>query len=109
MRSGTGDDAYLGLLRRGLDAAFEECQPDIILYNAGTDILAGDPLGLCVPELAPALVAYGRYCCRSLPNTYIFGRLHGLQDCMMLSRQGRMAWAPAHKGSAHCLPSYVQA
>lgn len=28
-----------------LDTAFQHCSPDIVLYNAGTDILDGDPLG----------------------------------------------------------------
>ena len=30
---------------RYLDKAFEEFQPDFVIYNAGTDILEGDPLG----------------------------------------------------------------
>jgi len=29
-----------------LDLAFEEFHPDIVVYNAGTDILEGDSLGL---------------------------------------------------------------
>lgn len=45
MKSGTGDEEYLSLLTKGLDTAFKEFTPDIILYNAGTDILIGDPLG----------------------------------------------------------------
>ena len=67
MHNGMGDEAYLGMLRRGLDAAFGEFQPDIVLYNAGTDILAGDPLGLCVPVLAPAPGASGR--CSSMSKS----------------------------------------
>lgn len=43
--SGVADAAYLSQLQDALDTAFRECQPDIVLYNAGTDILVGDPLG----------------------------------------------------------------
>jgi len=39
------DDDYLERLRSGLDKAFATFQPDFIVYNAGTDILMGDPLG----------------------------------------------------------------
>ena len=43
--SGTGDAEYLARLEEGLAASFREFSPDIVLYNAGTDILVGDPLG----------------------------------------------------------------
>ncbi len=43
--SGTGDKEYLATLKEGLATSFRECSPDIVLYNAGTDILIGDPLG----------------------------------------------------------------
>ena len=43
--SGTGDTEYLARLEEGLTASFREFSPDIVLYNAGTDILVGDPLG----------------------------------------------------------------
>ncbi|XP_065684720.1 histone deacetylase 11 [Hydra vulgaris] len=42
----TEDKEYLELIKRNLDVAFEETKPDFILYNAGTDILCGDPLGM---------------------------------------------------------------
>ncbi|XP_078678448.1 histone deacetylase 11-like [Branchiostoma floridae x Branchiostoma belcheri] len=41
----TEDDRYLSLVRKNLDKALEEFKPDIIVYNAGTDVLEGDPLG----------------------------------------------------------------
>lgn len=44
-RSRTADVAYLEQLQAALDTAFRESQPDIVMYNAGTDILKGDPLG----------------------------------------------------------------
>lgn len=43
--TGIADAAYLKQLQVALDTAFQECQPDIVLYNAGTDVLEGDPLG----------------------------------------------------------------
>lgn len=43
--SGTGDAEYLARLAEGLAASFSKFSPDIVLYNAGTDILVGDPLG----------------------------------------------------------------
>ncbi|ESP04563.1 hypothetical protein LOTGIDRAFT_237312 [Lottia gigantea] len=41
----TDDDVYLDLVRRHIEGALNEFKPDIIVYNAGTDILDGDPLG----------------------------------------------------------------
>ncbi|PSC71162.1 class III RPD3 type histone deacetylase [Micractinium conductrix] len=46
LEPGTGDDQYLGALAGALARAFEEFpNPDLLIYNAGTDILQGDPLG----------------------------------------------------------------
>lgn len=43
---GTADAVYLDKLQQALDdAAAVMPQPHLIVYNAGTDILAGDPLG----------------------------------------------------------------
>ncbi|XP_055613287.1 histone deacetylase 11 [Uranotaenia lowii] len=42
----TDDQEYLQKLRKSLFRAFEEFQPNFLVYNAGTDILKGDPLGL---------------------------------------------------------------
>jgi histone deacetylase 11 len=39
------DREYLTLLRTHLEGALNEFTPDVIVYNAGTDILDGDPLG----------------------------------------------------------------
>ncbi|MEL7530877.1 MAG: histone deacetylase [Bacteroidota bacterium] len=43
--NGTGDDAYLASVRQGLKKAIPEAKPDLIIYNAGTDIYLGDALG----------------------------------------------------------------
>ncbi|XP_041348095.1 histone deacetylase 11-like isoform X2 [Gigantopelta aegis] len=41
----TEDKEYLGLVERNLEEALGEFTPNIVVYNAGTDILVGDPLG----------------------------------------------------------------
>ena len=46
LKSFTEDNEYLSVVSAGLDAALNEFNPDILVYNAGTDILDGDPLGL---------------------------------------------------------------
>lgn len=45
IRCDTGDDEYLAIVQEGVNKAVAEFQPDLLIYNAGTDILAGDPLG----------------------------------------------------------------
>eukprot|EP01130_Rhizamoeba_saxonica_P002031 TRINITY_DN11837_c0_g1_i1.p1 TRINITY_DN11837_c0_g1~~TRINITY_DN11837_c0_g1_i1.p1 ORF type:complete len:335 (-),score=68.34 TRINITY_DN11837_c0_g1_i1:19-912(-) len=45
VRHGTGAEDYLYLLQDGLEQSFSEFTPDLIVYNAGTDILEGDTLG----------------------------------------------------------------
>lgn len=42
---GTKDVEYLRSLKSALQRAAKEIKPDVILYNAGTDVLTGDPLG----------------------------------------------------------------
>lgn len=39
------DDGYLALLRQELPRVLDEERPDLIIYNAGTDVLDGDRLG----------------------------------------------------------------
>ncbi|KAL3267127.1 hypothetical protein HHI36_011267 [Cryptolaemus montrouzieri] len=41
----THDNEYLPLVKGSIITAFEEFNPDLIVYNAGTDILEGDSLG----------------------------------------------------------------
>ena len=43
--TGTGDEAYLGAVAEALDRSIQGFRPDIILYDAGVDIHAGDALG----------------------------------------------------------------
>lgn len=42
---GTEDSEYLQKVEHHCEGALNEIRPDIIVYNAGTDILDGDPLG----------------------------------------------------------------
>uniref|UniRef100_A0A3B4A7A2 Histone deacetylase domain-containing protein n=1 Tax=Periophthalmus magnuspinnatus TaxID=409849 RepID=A0A3B4A7A2_9GOBI len=42
---GTEDSEYLQKVELHCDGALNEVRPDVIVYNAGTDILDGDPLG----------------------------------------------------------------
>ena len=44
MPSGTTDETYLANLAMALAEAFQRFTPDVIYYNAGTDILVDDPL-----------------------------------------------------------------
>lgn len=39
------DKEYLDLIRKELPKAIQEFEPDLIIYNAGTDIFSEDPLG----------------------------------------------------------------
>uniref|UniRef100_A0A1I8PM92 Histone deacetylase 11 n=1 Tax=Stomoxys calcitrans TaxID=35570 RepID=A0A1I8PM92_STOCA len=41
----TANKEYLAKLKKGLNFALQEFRPQLIVYNAGTDILEGDPLG----------------------------------------------------------------
>lgn len=43
---GTGDREYLSLVREAVPAALEEHAPEFVFYNAGTDILRGDAVGM---------------------------------------------------------------
>lgn len=45
VRSGIQDKAYLNLLRYHVPRALNATQPDLIIYNAGSDIFEKDPLG----------------------------------------------------------------
>jgi histone deacetylase 11 len=44
LRAGTKGDAYFAALERAVPQAITKFQPDLIVYNAGSDVLASDPL-----------------------------------------------------------------
>jgi histone deacetylase 11 len=43
--SGISDKAYLDLVRQTVPAAMDDFQPDLVIYNAGTDPYEEDALG----------------------------------------------------------------
>ena len=45
LAKGTGDRAYLTVLRARLPAVFRKAAPDLVVYNAGVDVYRGDQLG----------------------------------------------------------------
>ncbi|KAK4366278.1 hypothetical protein RND71_014158 [Anisodus tanguticus] len=45
VKSGTATDEYLNKLDHALEVAEKKFDPELVIYNAGTDILDGDPLG----------------------------------------------------------------
>lgn len=49
--AGMEDAAYVTLVENTLEQLLDQVQPDIVLYDAGVDVYAGDPLGhLCISE-----------------------------------------------------------
>lgn len=45
LEDGVGDEAYLQVVEQTLLQLLEQHQPQLVLYDAGVDIYAGDPLG----------------------------------------------------------------
>ena len=44
LSAGTDDETYLSLLRKHLPGVFDRAKPDIVFFQAGADVLDGDPL-----------------------------------------------------------------
>lgn len=61
---GTEDDEYLDKVERNIEKSLQEHLPDVVVYNAGTDILEGDRLGgLSIsPAVRPDSGDCGRVC-----------------------------------------------
>jgi acetoin utilization deacetylase AcuC-like enzyme len=53
--AGTGGAEYLDALAEHLPRALEQCAPEVLVYNAGSDVLATDPLSRL--RLSPADLA----------------------------------------------------
>ena len=45
LHPGTRDDTYIPLIHEKIPEALDRFKPDMVLYNAGTDIMINDPLG----------------------------------------------------------------
>lgn len=66
----TKDTEYLTKLKRNLIKSLLEFQPDFVVYNAGTDILVGDPLGLL--SITPdGVIARDEFVFRTIRNANI--------------------------------------
>jgi len=50
VHTGTSGAAYLELVERELPRALDDFDPQLVLFNAGTDVVAGDPLGSLAVE-----------------------------------------------------------
>ena len=88
---GTPDDAYLDALARHLPEALAEARPDLVVYLAGVDVLAGDRFGrLALTEAG--LAARDRYVAEA-----VFGA--GLPLCLVLS--GGYAATPERTAALH--------
>lgn len=55
VRRGIEDADYLAIVKNNLPKAINEFKPDLIIYNAGTDPLAGDPVG-CMNVSAQGII-----------------------------------------------------
>ena len=49
---GTADEQYLGLLEESLPVLLQQARPDLILYQAGVDVLRGDRFGKLALSMA---------------------------------------------------------
>ena len=76
-KSGIADHEYLEALKTCLKRSFDRFKPDIIMYNAGTDVLVGDPLGRC--NVSPTGIV--------LRDQMVWeaALIHGVPICMALS------------------------
>lgn len=87
---GVGDDAYLEALARTLVPLLDQFAPDVVLYQAGVDPLAGDRLGRLALSYA-GLIARDRWIAeamtsRGVPFASALGGGYGI-DAMEVSRR----------------------
>lgn len=73
----TGDDAYLATLARHLPEVLAEADPDLVVYLAGVDVLAGDRFGRLALS-REGLAARDRFVCETV-------REAGIPLCLLLS------------------------
>jgi len=77
---GTEDTEYLQKVHTHVEGALNELKPDIIVYNAGTDILDGDPLGgLAISPQVCIILKYlqpfpPRWVLKAVPRVTCFGQ-----------------------------------
>lgn len=90
LRPGTSDEAYLKLVDEHLQLALGEFPTDLVVYNAGTDVLSGDSLGyLNISEKGvverDALV-FGRVRQRHLPVVMLTSGGYQRQSARVIAR-----------------------
>ena len=75
---GTQDAEYLRQVELHTEGVLNEMRPDIVVYNAGTDVLDGDPLGgLAIsPQVHDPASAVS--CCYSSIYLYFMEMVNGL-------------------------------
>lgn len=74
---GTGDEAYLDALARGLPEALDAARPDLVVYLAGVDVVAGDRFGRLALSRG-GLARRDRFVCETV-------RAVGVPLCLLLS------------------------
>ena len=74
---GTQDAEYLRKVELHTEGVLNEMRPDIVVYNAGTDVLDGDPLGgLAIsPQVRPSF-------CRFLDSFIYLNLIEMETDCI---------------------------
>jgi len=99
IRQGTEDQAYLDLLETELPAALDQLEkekrkPDLIIYNAGTDILQGDPEGQLSISMAGIIqrdeIVFRQAKNRQIPILYLFSG--GYTKSSLLNRRTGSAY-----------------
>jgi histone deacetylase 11 len=94
LRAGTGDAAYMKLLRGALPGVIDRARPDRVFLQAGCDVLKGDPLaGLAMTK--DGIVARDACVKRKLPVAMVLGGGYSPE-----------AWSVQHASIAGLLRTY---
>lgn len=95
-----GDEDYLQIVAQTLSEVLERVQPDIVLYDAGVDVFAGDPLGrLQVSEAgirARDRMVLGELLKRNIPVATVIGGGYD-DDRQALARRHALVVEEANK------------
>lgn len=63
LHNGCTSEEYLQKLHQSLDSAFSQFEPHLVIHNAGSDIMVGDPLGMCAATSLGCMHAYMHILC----------------------------------------------
>lgn len=96
---GTGDAAYLSALRETLPRILSTHQPDLVLYDAGVDVYAGDQLGYLALSHAGIyqrdLYVIDECCRRRIPVACVIGGGYDRDPLALARRHGLVHRAAA--------------